>query len=62
MPETTAPAPETSSSAAQPRANGIDVAQLADKVYRLMLADARLSLARGQQSPQHASRSSARYE
>jgi hypothetical protein len=29
----------------------LDVAQLADKVYKLMLADLRLSLARGERLP-----------
>jgi hypothetical protein len=29
----------------------VDVAQLADRVYRLMLADLRLSLARGERLP-----------
>jgi hypothetical protein len=39
-----APAPDTSH---DPNA-GVDVAQVADKVYRLLLADLRLSLARGE--------------
>jgi hypothetical protein len=30
---------------------GVDVTQLADKVYKLMLADLRLSLARGERLP-----------
>ena len=48
MPEATAttlPTPEGEGSDSQPRNGGIDVAQLAEKVYRLMLAETRLALA-----------------
>jgi hypothetical protein len=36
----------------QPQGDGIDVQQLAERVYRLMLADIRLERARGQQPRQ----------
>jgi hypothetical protein len=61
MPETSTSTGESTAAGTSPD-GGIDVVKLADKVYRLMLAEARLAIARSERLPKHTARPGARYE